>query len=144
MPRYQRVGSQPRGRRLALHRAGEVVSVVVTPTLELTERNEDELTAGNELDDRLDAALEGVEAHTEAGGGFLAGDEEARHGLYRATHRTTRAGAGGRSPGRLRAHLGCHALANRTTARRFVHEVWRGAVDSGGTEQELGLRLAGG
>lgn len=118
--------------------------MVVTPALELAERNEDELTAGNELDDRLDAALEGVEAHAEAGGGFLAGDEEPRHGLYRAPHRTTSADASGSSPGRLRAHLGRRALANLTTARRFFDEVWRGAVDSGCTEQELGLRLAGG
>jgi hypothetical protein len=89
--------------------------VVVTPTLELSERDEDELTARNELDDRLDAAPEGVEAHAEAGGGFLAGDGEARHGLYRATHRTTRAGAGGRSPGRLRGHLGQAGVSERPT-----------------------------
>jgi len=83
-PRYQRVTSQPRGRRLALHRAGEVVRVVVTPALELAERDEDELTAWNELDDRLDAALEGVEAHAETGGRLFATEEQPWDRLERA------------------------------------------------------------
>jgi hypothetical protein len=55
--------------------AGEIVRVLVTPALELAERNEDELTARNELDDRLNASLERVEAHAEAGGGLLTGEQ---------------------------------------------------------------------
>jgi hypothetical protein len=51
------------------------VRVLFTPALELAERDEDELTARDELDDRLDASLECVEAHAEAGGRLLASEQ---------------------------------------------------------------------
>ena len=70
--------------------------MVVTPALELAERDEHELAAWNELDDGLDTSLEGVEAHAEAGGGFLAAEEQSRDRLERAAHRAIGPeGAGG-------------------------------------------------
>jgi hypothetical protein len=44
--------------------AGEVVCVLVAPALELPQWDEHELPARDEFDDGLDAALEGVDAHS--------------------------------------------------------------------------------
>jgi uncharacterized protein YeaO (DUF488 family) len=57
------------------------VGVVVAPALELSERDEHELPAWDEFDHRLDAALEGVEAHAEARRSLLASHKKARDRL---------------------------------------------------------------
>src|ERR1019366_6847562 len=68
-----------------LRRTGQVVRVVVTPALELAERNQDQLPAWDQLDHRLDASLERVEAHPEACGSLLAAQQQARHRLHGPT-----------------------------------------------------------
>jgi hypothetical protein len=57
---------------LLLDRAGHVVGVLITPALELLDRNQQQLPAGDELDQRLHPPLKRIDADSESGSGFLA------------------------------------------------------------------------
>ena len=69
-----RRGAPTRWRALSLH-----------PALELGGRHQDELAAENDLEQRLHAPLEGVDADPQRGGGLLTRQGKPRHRAQRTT-----------------------------------------------------------
>ena len=117
--------------------------MVVTPTLELAERNQDQLTARNELDGRLDAALKGVEAHAEACGGLFAAEEQARDGLERTTDGAGRTEAARGTCGWIGPRVRCGPLSGAFDWRWLTLDGPPAACPHRGVERQLSLCRSG-